>query len=194
MTRQRSFATDEALFKIMQLFWTKGYEATSIADLCEVTGLGRGSLYAAFGSKQEVYERSLRHYVDTTNRHLRDQLARRVPVRQAVRDLLLERVEGSLTDQERPGCLLVGAIVERAARDQSAARIARDAINATRAAFASALHSARAAGEIPYETDVDAVAAFLTMTVQGLRVMSISVPDRELLVSIIDTALVALPG
>ncbi|AJC53144.1 MULTISPECIES: TetR/AcrR family transcriptional regulator [Streptomyces] len=193
MTRQRGFATDEALLKIMQVFWVKGYEATSIADLCEATGLGRGSLYAAFGSKQEVYERSLRHYVESTNRHLRDQLARQVPVRQAVRDLLLDRVDGSLADAERPGCLLVGAIVERVAQDESAARIARDAITATLAAFASALHSARAAGEIPYETDVDAISGFLTTMVQGLRIMSISVPDRDLLVSIIDAALTALP-
>ncbi|WP_063726973.1 TetR/AcrR family transcriptional regulator [Streptomyces sp. RTd22] len=194
MTRQRGFAEDEALLKIMRLFWAKGYEATSVADLCEVTGLGRGSLYAAFGSKQEVYERSLRHYVDVVNRHLRDQLSRQVPVRQAVRDLLLERVDDSLTERDRPGCLLVGAIVERAAHDPMAARIAQDAINATRSAFASALHSARAAGQIPYESDVESIAAFLTTMVQGLRVMSISLPDRKLLASVVDAALEALPA
>ncbi|MFE9648267.1 TetR/AcrR family transcriptional regulator [Streptomyces sp. NPDC006365] len=193
MTRQRGFAEDEALLKIMQVFWTKGFEATSVSDLCEATGLGRGSLYAAFGTKQEVYERSLRRYVDVTNRRLRDQLARQVPIRQVIRDLLTERVEDSLSAQDRPGCLLVGAIVERAAHDPTAARIAHDAMSATQAAFASALHAARASGELPGGADVASISAFFTTMVQGLRVMSISVPDRDLLTSIIDTALEALP-
>ncbi|GAA0456529.1 TetR/AcrR family transcriptional regulator [Streptomyces sp. NPDC046215] len=194
MARQRGFDTADALSKVMELFWEKGYEATSVTDLCETTGLGRGSLYAAFGSKQELYERSLRQYVDVTMHHLRDQLSRRVPLRQAVRDLLLDRIDESLAAGERPGCLLVGAIVERSAHDTATARIAQDAITATQAAFASTLHSARAVGEIPSETDVESLAGFLTTMVQGLRVMSMSMPDRKLLTSIVDSALAALPG
>ena len=52
MARTREFDTDAAVARAMDVFWCKGYEATSIADLVEATGVQRGSLYAAFGSKQ----------------------------------------------------------------------------------------------------------------------------------------------
>ncbi|KOV62016.1 TetR/AcrR family transcriptional regulator [Streptomyces sp. MMG1121] len=193
MARPRGFDVDEVLSAVMELFWRQGYEATSVQDLCAATGLGKGSLYAAFGSKQELYAQALRHYVKLTTHDLQAQLLRSVPLRQAVRDLLLDRIDQSLSTPERPGCLLVSAVVERVPHDHGAARIARDAIEALKGAFAAALHAARAAGEISADADVDSLAGFLTAMVQALRVMSISVPDEKQLTSIVDTALSVIP-
>ena len=64
MARQREFDADAALDRAMDLFWSKGYEATSLDDLCEVTGLSRSSLYAAFGSKRNLLLRSVERYVE----------------------------------------------------------------------------------------------------------------------------------
>ncbi|MEX0633668.1 TetR/AcrR family transcriptional regulator [Serratia ureilytica] len=55
----------------MDVFWTNGYEASSTQELCERTGLGRGSLYHAFGSKQNLYEQALRRYQELGLRHRR---------------------------------------------------------------------------------------------------------------------------
>jgi AcrR family transcriptional regulator len=60
--RPRAFDRDAALALAMRLFWIKGYEATSVADLTEVMGVGTTSLYAAFGSKDELYAEALQHY------------------------------------------------------------------------------------------------------------------------------------
>ena len=59
MARPREFDADTALERAMAMFWSKGYEATSLDDLCEVTGLSRSSLYATFGSKRDLLLRSV---------------------------------------------------------------------------------------------------------------------------------------
>lgn len=193
VARPRGFDPDDALEKIMKVFWRHGYEATSLQHLCAATGLGKGSLYAAFGDKQRLYELALRRYVENVIHALRSRLLRRSSLRQAVRTLLLERVDSALASPECPGCLLVGAVVERAPHDPATARIARDGINALTEAFASVLHSARAAGQIPSEADVDGLAVFFTTMVQGLRIMSIADPDEASLVAAVETALMVIP-
>ncbi len=67
MARPREFDIDIALDRAMEAFWEKGYEATSLDDLCEVTGLSRSSLYATFGSKRKLLLRSVDRYVDRRN-------------------------------------------------------------------------------------------------------------------------------
>ncbi len=67
--RPRGFDRQEALEQATRLFWVKGYEATSIADLTQAMGIGSPSLYAAFGSKEALYAESLQHYAET-NEHL----------------------------------------------------------------------------------------------------------------------------
>ena len=65
MARTREFDTDKALADIADKFWADGYEATGVADLVEATGVGRASLYGAFGSKQEMLHRAVERYLDT---------------------------------------------------------------------------------------------------------------------------------
>lgn len=62
MSGRRQFDVDEALDRAMRLFWERGYEQASLEMLCTATGLGRGSLYATFGSKDELFRRSLERY------------------------------------------------------------------------------------------------------------------------------------
>src|SRR6187551_2996735 len=62
--RPRAFEREAALARATRLFWLKGYEATSIAELTEAMGIGSPSLYAAFGSKEALYAEALRHYCE----------------------------------------------------------------------------------------------------------------------------------
>ena len=67
----------------MNVFWSKGYEAASLDDLCKVTGLSRSSLYATFGSKRDLLLRSVDRYVEQRNPRIAEILARPLPVRDA---------------------------------------------------------------------------------------------------------------
>lgn len=194
MARVREFDTDEVVAKAMEVFWWRGYEATSIQDLAEATGLGRGSLYAAFGSKHGLYEAALQRYVRQTTDATRRSLMRQVPVKEILRDLLLGRVDDTLAEPGRPGCLLVMAITERVPHDESANRIVGDAITALQDSFCATLYLARSMGELPADADVPALSDFLVTLIQGLRVVGAVRPDRAMLATIVDTALAAVPG
>ncbi|WP_158895079.1 TetR/AcrR family transcriptional regulator [Amycolatopsis anabasis] len=193
MSRVREFDTDAVVQKAMEVFWWRGFEATSIQDLVEATGIGRGSLYAAFGSKHGLYELALQRYVQQTTDATRRALAKRVPVRQVMRDLLLGRVDDALEEPGRPGCLLVMAITERVPHDATTNRIVRDAITALQDSFCATLYMARSMGELPAEADVPALSNFLVTMIQGLRVMSAVCPDQPMLSQVVDIALAAIP-
>lgn len=70
MARPKTFDHDQVLDRAVELFWRKGYEATSIQDLVEAMGIQRGSLYAAFGSKQDLFLAVLDRYGDVVVRKL----------------------------------------------------------------------------------------------------------------------------
>jgi TetR/AcrR family transcriptional repressor of nem operon len=96
---------------VVRCFWNRGYEATSVRDLIDETGLTGASLYNAFGDKRALYERALDHYFDKS---LADRIRRReaLPPREAIAAFFTEMVERSLADSQRKGCMLVNAALE----------------------------------------------------------------------------------
>lgn len=111
--RPRKISPDDALEKAMILFWKKGYDATSISDLVEETGMVKASLYKNFGDKKELYGHALSHYHNSksvpwiTNLLQPDQ-----PVKETIRRYLNNIADGSLTGNNPLGCLLVNTSVE----------------------------------------------------------------------------------
>ncbi|WP_433324351.1 TetR/AcrR family transcriptional regulator [Spirillospora sp. CA-294931] len=193
MARTREFDTDSAVDAAMQVFWSRGYEATSVQDLVEATGIGRGSLYAAFGSKDGLYEAALRRYAEDATARMAARLDRDEPVRVVLGDLLLSLLDDTLDHPERRGCLITNTAVERLPRDPTAGRIVGDAFGRIAESVAAVLRRARARGELAADADVTALADFVVTTIQGLRVHGKAGADRRRLVAVIDTALNALP-
>src|SRR5690242_17595534 len=108
----------------MSAFRRKGYEGTSVQDLVDATGLGRGSLYAAFGSKEGLYRAVLDRYRERYALPLVDLLRGGTPARELVRDILVDLVETILRDGREQTCLIVGAATERLRHDpEVAARV-----------------------------------------------------------------------
>lgn len=181
MARPREFDTDRVLDDAIDLFWRKGYYATSMADLVAATGLHRGSLYAAFGSKAELYERAVDRYIAAVK--LRRALAdsRDVPVRDLVRSVLEEVIEAAVADEERRGCLMTNAAVELAAHEPRIAERVGAAVGELEALLAERIGEAQRAGEIRGAQSPLALARFVMGTIQGLRVMGKLRPDRRAL-------------
>ncbi|MFC6886811.1 MULTISPECIES: TetR/AcrR family transcriptional regulator [Actinomadura] len=192
MARTREFDTEAAVSRAMELFWTRGYEATSVRDLAQHLGIGQGSLYAAFGDKDGLYRAALEHYRTTlTADALRSLEEEAADVRAAIRTLLTERIRIAVGDGGR-GCLAVNAACERLPQDAATRRTVRDMQEASREALAELLRAATERGEIAERHDPHTVAAFLVTFLNGLLVSSKITLDPRDLEPLIDVALTTL--
>lgn len=193
MARTREFDTGAVVDGAMRVFWRKGYAATSIQDLVEATGIGRGSLYAAFGSKEGLYEAALTRYAEQSAAANAERLERPAPVREVLRDLLVGLVDATVGDPERRGCLITNTAVERLPHDPVAGRVVGGALDGLATAVTAVLRQARGRGELPPDADVTALADLVVTTIQGLRVQGKAGADRRRLVAVVDLALSVLP-
>lgn len=192
MGRPRAFDTETAVARALDTFWSRGYEATSVADLCHAMGLSRSSLYEAFGSKHGLFLAALAHYEAGVTQRIGACLNRPGPVQRNVRDFLMMFVDGAVRGPGRRGCFLGNCTGELSAADPVlAARFGRgfEAIEAT---IHAALARGQAAGEIAADTDIRALARFLVSTVQGLRLVAKATPERARLTDIVDVAVQAV--
>lgn len=146
MARTREFDTEAAVSRAMELFWRRGYEATSVRDLTHHLGIGQGSLYAAFGDKEGLYRAALEHYRTTLAAAALRSLEEETDVRAAVRTLLTERIRIAV-DNGGQGCLAVNAACERLPQDASTGRTVRDMQDASREALTEVLRAAMERGD-----------------------------------------------
>ena len=189
MARPREFNVDTALERAMDVFWSKGYEATSLDDLCAVTGLSRSSFYATFGSKRSLLLRSVDRYVEQRNPKLAAILAQPLPIRDAFASLAQQFVEQIVSGSGRRGCFLGNCAAELPRSDRAALAHVRKGLESTEATFRDALTRAKACGELPVGADVTALARFLMSGFQGLRLIGKVNPDRATLEDITGTML-----
>ena len=175
----------------MRRFWTAGYEATSTSDLSAATGLGRSSIYNAFASKHELFERALVRYMEQKTAAAIELLEREdIGVRERLRALLRQAVEPDADDPV--GCLVVNTSIELGPRDEAVARLLRHDHARRTAALRRALEQGRRTGEIAPDKDPRALAEFVVAAIAGIRVAARSGADRGTLESIAAVALTAL--
>ena len=189
MPRPREFDIDVALDRAMDLFWRKGYEATSLDELCDATGLSRSSLYAAFGSKRDLLLQSVDRYVERRAPDLARVLTQPIPVRQAFAALAAQFIDQIVAGSGRRGCFLGNCAAELPRSDRAALARVRQGLEQTQKTFHAALMRAAARGELAADEDLDALARFLTAGFQGLRLVGKVNPDRAVLDDIASTML-----
>ncbi len=174
MARTKEFDPDAALQSALELFWRRGYEATSMADLVEHLGIARASVYATFGSKRELYLRALERYGQQQQPVLLAELSQPGPVLPAVRALVRRFAGESAEDGAggpRRGCFVTNTAVELAPHDQDAARRVESSLLHLETVLTAALVRARAQGELPEGRDPQALARMLLVLFQGMRVI-----------------------
>jgi TetR/AcrR family transcriptional repressor of nem operon len=177
VARTKQFDPDAALQKALELFWERGYEATSMADLVEHLGIARASIYATFGGKHELYLKAHERYVQSRDPNVVELLSQPGPALPAVRVLVNAYAEESIGDERRRGCLVVNSAVELAGRDPRTARQVAASWDTLETALTSALIRARAQGELSEDRDPRALARFLLVLLQGIRVLGRTDPD-----------------
>ncbi|MDX3072371.1 TetR/AcrR family transcriptional regulator [Streptomyces sp. NPDC088354] len=190
MGRTREFDTDQAIDRAMDLFWRRGYAETSLQDLLKELSIGSGSLYSAFGSKEQLYARALERYCSQQAGGLTEILENATEIRPAVHQVLTEMVEADLADPSR-GCLVVNAATERGDDPDTVDRVAA-AMRSVESALAGALERAKSRGELSQDKNPVELARFLTTFVQGLRVVGQARLGRTFTQDAVATALRSL--
>jgi TetR/AcrR family transcriptional repressor of nem operon len=189
VARTREFDTDAAVARAMDVFWCKGYEATSITDLVEATGVQRGSLYAAFGSKQGLYHAALDRYRQDLGAPMLAALSSGQDIREVLRTVLVGLVEQAVSDEQRRGCLMVNAATERLREDRGVGSRVRDTVTAMQDALTAAIAEGQRLGQVREDASAAALAGFIVLAVQGVRVMGVIDPDRRRLTDAVEVAL-----
>lgn len=192
MPRPRSFDPADALTAAQDVFWAKGYEAASVQDLVDATGLSRSSLYATFGDKHGLYLAVLDRYADVVRRSLRDLCDCDSPLGALQAYLSHLAAEPAAGGPGPLGCLLTNAAAERASCDPDAARRADDARRTLTQTFRRLVQDAQAAGESDPSRDAAALAHFLTGTVYGLHGLKEAGADADALGDVVETAMAAV--
>ena len=180
MARPREFDADTALESATRVFWTRGFENTSLDDLCEATGLNRSSLYAAFGAKRDLYLSALARYEDGSSARIAAALDGK-PIRKGVKAFLDALIDSIVAGPGRRGCFIGNCAAEMARLDRGAAARVRRSLARIEAAFRDGLAGAQARGELPPGSNSAVLARFLTASIQGLRLVGKANPDRAAL-------------
>lgn len=189
MARTREFDVDAAVSAAMEAFRRTGYEGTSMRDLAEATGLGSGSIYAAFGSKEGLYLAALDLYRQRYALPLIDLLRSGNDARDVIREVFVGSVDEIVKDGSRRACLIVAAAMERARDDAQVAARLRSTTQALELALFDVIAEGQVRGQVPADRSAADLARFLVASLQGLRVMGAIDPDRAALTRSAEVAL-----
>ncbi|MGX1267209.1 TetR/AcrR family transcriptional regulator [Streptomyces phaeoluteigriseus] len=172
MARTKEFDPDAALQSALELFWRRGYEATSVADLVEHLGIGRASIYATFGSKHDLYLKALDRYAEMRDPLLLVELSQPGPALPAVRAVVRRfATEAASPERRLDGCFVTNTAAELAPHDSEAARRVEISWEHLETPLHSALVRAQAQGELSEDRDPRALARMLLVLLQGVRVV-----------------------
>jgi TetR/AcrR family transcriptional repressor of nem operon len=170
--RPRTFDEDTVLERAMHVFWKKGYERAGISDLEEATGLGRQSLYGAFGDKRTLFFRVVDFYFANVLRPgLVDVLDAAGSGRENIERVLV-MWEALATSADFHGCLVGNAASHIEAHDEEMAELLRRKLRLLEDAFTRALRRAVDAGEVRPDLDARGTARALLTLSQGLSVIA----------------------
>ena len=178
MARPRQFDSAEVEETLLDVFWSQGYANTSIERLTEATGLLRGSLYAAYGSKEDMFRAATKHYVaDLASAISTDKTGL-----DAAQHVLETVVRLTARDPERRGCLILNAIPESHPLSAETKAQLQDGLNAMQALLRVHLRDAQA--EAGTDLDLDPLVAMLFAASVAIRVLGRAGQDRRLLQNI----------
>lgn len=154
----------------LDVFWTHGFDATSITDLMDATGLAKGSLYKCFGDKKQLFMRALDSYLLRANAWLRDFAASFGSGREALEQVFSRVVGVSTSGPTRRGCFSVNSIIELGPRDPEVRNRLRQNTRRTEKAFADIIRRGVGDGSLRQRLDPEIAARCITTLTAGLHV------------------------
>ncbi len=172
MARPREFDVDEALQAAMEVFWDRGFEATSLADLMEATSLHKGSIYKAFGSKHELFTRALTQYLDDVYARMQSELEAPESAKEGIRRWMKIILEFCNEQATRRGCFALNSVVELGPHDDATADRLRKHFARVEKLLARTIQRGQEQGEIRDDRHSAELAEILFLFAKGMLASS----------------------
>lgn len=190
--RPRTFDPDTALRKALDLFWEHGYEGTSLSDLAEAMGIASASIYACFGSKEDLFHQVMELYGRTSGEPPRRAL-REQPTARAAIHAMLRATADQITGPDTPHyCMLILAAPTGAVENQAVREFLADRRRGQLSAIKDRLTRGATDGDLTTPpASLDAIARYYTTVVQGLSIQARDGADRTELEAVITCAMAA---
>ncbi|APA90067.1 TetR/AcrR family transcriptional regulator (plasmid) [Paraburkholderia sprentiae WSM5005] len=192
MGRHREFDVDEALDAALGVFWRKGYEGASYADLTQATGVERPALYSAFGNKEELFRRALERYYEHYLEFFAAALERPTS-REVAADILRGTAELNTRYPDRRGCLGVHGALAVSDDAEPVRRAVIDARASGEATLRERFERAQQEGDLPGTANCAALAAYVCAVAHGMAVQAKAGFSRETLEAVAEQALSTWP-
>lgn len=170
MPRTKAFCEVTVLEKAMELFWKKGYNATSVKDLVCHLGINRASMYDTYGGKKTLFTRAFQHYRTINKKRIQTFLGEQSSVKKGFRNLFLTAIDTALEDTERKGCFVLNCAAELIPNEEDFDALILENQQDFELIFRDFLQSGVENGEITADKDIDAVAAYIYTFYGGLQV------------------------
>lgn len=189
MARSKEFEINEVLDKAMHLFWTQGYEKTSMQDLVDFMGIHRRSIYDTFGDKHALYVKALERYEAKQTSKIKFLTQKQ----KSIKLLLREMFESTIRKEGEPiGCFMVNSGVELGVIDPEVSALVNESHTRTEEFLTTLMLTGQQTGEIKRDLDPVVTSHFLMNTWLGLRTLVKTTSDQRKLINIIDMSLSVL--
>lgn len=192
MARTKDFDEQEVLKKAVNIFWLKGYNATSMQDLVDGLGISRSSLYDTYGDKHTLFLKALESYQCLNSGKFCQITNSEEPAKATIKGLLEFVIDELLNDKSQKGCFLVNAEVEVALHDKEVSEMIQKNDLQLEDSFFTVIKRGQETGEVSATKDARALARFMFNTIKGIQVTAKSTNDKAVFKDIVDLAVSVL--
>ncbi len=192
MARPIKYNPEKVLTDAMNLFWENGYEATSIKDIVEVTGLKPGSLYNLYGNKEGIFDAVIDQYTTTNLVYIRAILTKEGDALQNIQTFLKDVIVATIANRKINGCLLVKTLLVIPHNDEKIQKHIMAFFDQIEALLTQTIHKAKAQGKTT--VDPKSFAKFIVTTIFGLHAYHKTHHDIKIIEQSVDHLYNALVG
>jgi TetR/AcrR family transcriptional regulator, transcriptional repressor for nem operon len=192
MARTKDFDESELLTRAMDLFWTRGYNSTSMEDLVNGLGISRSSLYDTYTDKHTLFIKTLENYRQIGQAKIQEIINSTGTVKEKIRKLIELGTNDLSGNKKRTGCLMVNAEVEVAPYDKEVSNMVCRNDQQMEEIFYQLIQKGKKTGEIKNKQDARALARFISNAKKGMHVTAKTTSDKSVFNDIIMLTLSAL--
>ena len=189
MARTKEFDEIQALEKAMHLFWTHGYDGTSLQMLEKAMGLVRTSIYNTYGNKRKLFNTVISHYEETVIAQLMMSVEKESDIRKSMAKMLNGEINLHFNKNNPGGCLIVLSVLEKAQHGDESTKLLESIVKKMEKFLTKKISDAQNEGQISTAVDVKSVSLAIATTVVGIAVMGKAGFSKSALQNIVATTI-----